>query len=130
MRTSLLLIVVAGLLTGALACGSSPGTETCNDSSVASWLDQSAGIVDAFDMYSAASAKSAYEKQQRVAAPECLATAQKLTVDYFYYVWQSDEARDRGDAEFARSYANKAIEAQDQLMTETDRLAAKYGWNK
>jgi hypothetical protein len=130
MRRSVLLVVAIALLTCMLACGSSSGTETCSDSSVATWFDQSAEIGNALDQYSTASAKSAYEKQQQVVAPECLATAQKLSVDFYYYVWQSDEARDGGDAQFTRSYADKAIEAQDQLMIEMDRLAAKYGWPK
>ena len=129
MRTALLLIAAAVLLAAMLACGSPAGTDTCNESVVADWFDRSDGIGSALDMYSTASSKSAYEKQQQVVTPECLAILQKLSVESYYYGWQTNEARDRGDAEFARSYAIKAIEAQDQVLIEADRLAAKYGWN-
>jgi hypothetical protein len=58
-------------------------------------IEGAAETGSAFEIRTTASAKQAYETME-VRAPECLDTAQRLSVDFYYTEWQSNDAKDRG----------------------------------
>jgi hypothetical protein len=99
----------------------------CADSKVESWITQSTAILDSHD-YTISGSQSAYERQLQLDTPECLEKLQEQSLDIFYYSWKAEEAYQVGNYSLSTSYADKVEQAFIALETESDRLAAKYGW--
>jgi len=74
-------------------------------------------------------AEQRYRAQVAEETLSCIEGIQENTVDFFYYEWKMYEAAGRGDFYLAEEFDMESIVANEAMMRELDKIAAKYGWD-